>query len=111
MKTTKHLLLIAFLLCFSAIATAIEYSIPNNEIHYTSIDGNIVTPYDETAFGVNIVSNTYENGQGIITFDGPVTKIGENAFEDSENLMSIIPMIALLLLMIMPSLIVLSCQL
>ena len=49
-------------------------------ITYTSMDGNIVTPYDSTAFGANIVSNTYENGVGIITFDAPVTSIGEGAF-------------------------------
>ena len=61
-----------------------------NKIRYTSTDGNIVTPYDTTAFGANIISNTYENGEGIITFDGIVTKIGENAFEDCENLLSIL---------------------
>ncbi len=54
--------------------------IPNNEIWYTSSDGKVVTPYATDVFGANIVSNTYENGQGVITFDGEVTKIGEKAF-------------------------------
>ena len=58
-------------------------------ITYTSTDGNIVTPYDSTAFGANIVSNTYENGVGIITFDAPVTSIGRAAFANCSSLTSI----------------------
>ena len=58
-------------------------------ITYTSSDGNIVTPYDSTAFGANIVSNTYENGVGTITFDGSVTSIGRSAFEVCSSLTSI----------------------
>ncbi|MBR3744120.1 MAG: leucine-rich repeat protein [Bacteroidales bacterium] len=49
---------------------------PNNEIWYTSTDGNIVTPTDDSGFGANIVSNTYSNGKGIIKFDGDVTEVG-----------------------------------
>lgn len=55
--------------------------IPNNQIWYTSSDGNIVTPYKTDVFGANIVSNVYEAGKGIITFDGDVTSIGDNAFD------------------------------
>ena len=61
----------------------------DNKIFYTSSDGNIVTPYDETVFGANIISNTYENGEGIITFDGVVTSIGESAFDGCSSLTSI----------------------
>lgn len=50
----------------------------NNEIWYTSTDGAIVTPAD--AFGVKIISNTYNNGLGRIVFDGELTEIGEYAF-------------------------------
>ena len=72
-------------------------SIPNNEIWYTSTDGEVVEPYSDedgiqdnfTTFGANIISNTYENGQGIITFDGDVTTIGESAFYMCENLSSV----------------------
>ncbi len=59
-------------------------------IYYTSIDGKIVTPFKTDGFGANIVSNTYENGQGIITFDGPVTKIGAEAFSYCKTLTSIV---------------------
>ena len=53
---------------------------PNNIIYYTSTDGNIVTPTRTNVFGANIISNEYENGQGVISFDGDVTSIGEHAF-------------------------------
>ena len=62
---------------------------PNNEIWYTSTDGNIVTPYATDVFSANIVSNTYENGVGIIKFDAPVTSIGDYAFKDCGSLKSI----------------------
>ena len=67
-----------------------EMGIPDNEIWYTSSDGKVVTPKYSDVFGANIVSNTYENGKGVIKFDGPVTSIGNFAFEDCENLTSII---------------------
>ena len=59
-------------------------------IFYTSTDGNIVEPRETDVFGANIVTNTYENGQGTITFDGPVTSIGERAFSQCRTLTTII---------------------
>lgn len=61
----------------------------NDEIWYTSEDGNIVAPHDGSAFGVNILSNTYTDGKGIIKFDGDVTSIGKNAFMGCSSLTSI----------------------
>lgn len=58
----------------------------NCQILYTSTDGNIVTPNNADVFGATIVSNTYENGQGVITFDGEITKIGVSAFRGCTNL-------------------------
>ncbi len=66
-----------------------EGATTTNKIFYTSTDGNIVEPYDPAAFGANIVSNTYEYGQGIITFDGDVTEIGSLAFMECKTLLSI----------------------
>ena len=63
--------------------------IPHNQIWYTSTDGEVVEPYSGeyneyagaiTTFGVNIVSNTYADGKGVIEFDGDVTMIGDYAF-------------------------------
>lgn len=63
--------------------------IPNNQIWYTSSDGNVVTPNSQATFGVNIESNVYINGKGIITFDGDVTTIGHSAFAGCSNLTSV----------------------
>jgi hypothetical protein len=62
---------------------------PSNEIWYTSSDGNVVAPYKTDVFGANIVSNTYENSVGVITFDGDITTIGEEAFYYCSSLTSV----------------------
>ena len=67
-----------------------EDCVEGQQIYYTSTDGNIVTPYKTNVFGANIVSNTYENGVGTITFDGPVTSIGRHAFNNCSSLSSIV---------------------
>lgn len=43
----------------------------NNQIWYTSSDGNIVTI--EGALNSNLVSNVYENGRGVMTFNTDLT--------------------------------------
>ena len=58
-------------------------------IFYTSSDGEVITPYKTNAFGANILSNVYENGKGVITFDGAVTTIGSDAFFNRSSLTSI----------------------
>ena len=58
-------------------------------ILYTSSYGNIVTPYETDDFDANIVSNTYENGMGVILFDTPVTLIGDLAFYKCYSLTSV----------------------
>ena len=69
----------------------IEDEIPKtgNCIYYTSSDGNIVNPYEIDQFGAKIISNTYENGRGTITFGGLVTNIGDSAFYSCHRLTSI----------------------
>ena len=63
-----------------------------DEIWYTN--GSTTEPtqlYDESVFGVNIVSNTYdaEKECWVIKFDGNVTRIGKGAFYDCKDLTSI----------------------
>jgi hypothetical protein len=58
-------------------------------IYYTSFDGNIVKPYKPDGFGANIISNKYEDGQGTLLFDAPVTSIGGTAFSGCYSLTSV----------------------
>ncbi len=67
----------------------LEEKIAANQIHYTSSDGAVVTPHATDVFGANIVSNIYENGKGIITFENKVTSIGDGAFRGCTSLTSV----------------------
>ena len=62
---------------------------PDNILYYTSTDGNIVKPLNESAFGANIMSNEYQDNVGKIVFDGPVTSIGNAAFYQVRTLKTI----------------------
>ncbi len=62
--------------------------IRNNEIWYTTTDGKAIE-LQNLDFGANVVSNTYNSGKGIITFDGEVTNIGYQAFSLCQTLASI----------------------
>ena len=64
---------------------------PNEKqlIYYTSKNSSVVTPNNSSVFGANIISNTYNNGVGVIVFDGEVTTIGDYAFYDYDSLTSI----------------------
>ena len=59
-----------------------EGTIPNNQIWYTA--NQEITPIYSgiETFGANIVSNEWDSvtGDGVITFDAEVTKIGDRAF-------------------------------
>jgi len=79
---------------WSAYADAIvekEFGDSNKKtvLRYTSTDGNVVTPNKADAFNVGIVSNTYDNDEGTIVFDGTLTTIGASAFYDCTTLSSI----------------------
>ena len=69
-----------------------EQIIPNNEIWYTNgSTTEATTPNSTTAFGVNIVSNTYDAAKEcwIIKFDDDVTEIGYCAFYGCSSLTSV----------------------
>ena len=61
----------------------------NNEIWYTATKK--VEPYYTDVFGANIVSNVWDEttNNGVITFDGKVTSIGNSAFNECSSLTSI----------------------
>ena len=77
------------------IATALDgiilwrkkIEIPNNEIWYTSTDGNIIEP--EIITGNALISNTYENGVGRLVYEGEVTKLPDYMFAGISTLSSI----------------------
>lgn len=50
----------------------------NSIITYTSSDNKVVNPTLSWKF----ISNTYDNGKGVIIFDAPITSIPESAFRD-----------------------------
>lgn len=64
-----------------------------NKIYYTSSDGAVVVPKrtaDLFGPGVALVDNTYSAGEGVLTFDGEIQKIGPDAFWNCENLKTVI---------------------
>lgn len=62
----------------------------DNVIIYTTTDKKVLKPYNEDAFGSAIVSNTYVGDVGIITFEKPLTFIGNMAFYEQSKLQSIV---------------------
>ena len=79
---------------------AIQFSNPNtptepipatNEIWYTATAKVEPTFDDVQTFGANVVSNVWDSDtqKGIITFDGEVTMIGDDAFNNCDKLTTI----------------------
>ena len=61
----------------------------NDEIWYTSTDGEIITPYSSGFKDLTITSNTYENGKGVIKLSGELTELTGNVFGMLTNLNTI----------------------
>ena len=61
-----------------------------HEIFYTSTDGSIVEPNNVNVFGAVLLSNTYENGVGVLSFDRPLTIIGQSAFNGKSKITEIV---------------------
>ena len=63
---------------------------PNDEIWYTSTDGQVVTPFSvDFGTGITVTSNTYADGKGVIKLSGNATTIGNNAFNSCTTLETI----------------------
>lgn len=89
------LLLFSILLITSGCTKAPDGNtnqIDNTQIHYTTTNGERLFPNitEPACFGAILLSNTYEDGIGIITFDSAITSIGDSAFKDCSNLESIL---------------------
>ena len=61
----------------------------NNEIWYTTTDGNIVTSPTSGTF-YNQKSNTYADGKGVIVFNSDITSILSNQFKSLTKLESVV---------------------
>ena len=68
-----------------------EPSAEDNKIYYTTSNGKKLFPsnIEPTAFGAILVSNTYEDGQGVLIFDDTITSIGNGAFMNYSSLTEI----------------------
>lgn len=61
------------------VLTFTHYNVENEnyKIYYTTTDGKKMYPSttEPCRFGAMLISNTYQNGQGVLTFDGEVTSL------------------------------------
>ena len=77
--------LFTMLVCLmAAVATASAQTPPNNEIWYTTTDGRTISFNDD-----NLVSNSYNNGRGVLKFRDSLISFGKWAFRDCSSLKSI----------------------
>ena len=60
----------------------------SDEIYYITYTGNVLDVFNYSDFDANFVSNTYDSTRGfcVLKFDGPITKVGDNAFNDKPQL-------------------------
>lgn len=59
----------------SEVPDIIPEAIPDNEIWYVSDNDGTIHIGEDSYFGANIIEHIYENGLGIIRFDGAVTEL------------------------------------
>lgn len=57
-------------------------------IVYTSEDNQLLR-FSSGAFNADVISHEYINGQGVIVFDAPITRVGYEAFADCSRLYTI----------------------
>lgn len=60
----------------------------SNEIWYTTTNGEVYSGYGitDTDYGATLVSNTYNDGKGVMTFNGKVTQISGYGFEEDPRI-------------------------
>lgn len=67
-----------------------EPKVPNNEIWYTTSDGETISASTGSFGDAVVLSNTYADGKGKIVFDRDLTKIGRNSFMDKLTITNIV---------------------
>jgi hypothetical protein len=92
MKNFNFTLIAALSLTCIACSDSDSLTIPITEttlIEYISTDSQIITPTSVNGFGARLVSNTYTEGLGTMSFSSAVTAIGERAFWNCTTLQAI----------------------
>ena len=93
MKKLYLICLVAFIMLSGCIDAPIDSKTmgKNNKIYYTTTNGRKLSSRNIKSehFGADLISNTYKDGHGVLTFDDTVTSIGDFAFEDCNHLESI----------------------
>lgn len=64
--------------------------IPNNEVWYTTSDESLLGVDYDIAFGANVVSNTYENGKGVLSFSADISLLAEGSFSGESKMTSVV---------------------
>jgi hypothetical protein len=68
-----------------------ELPVPaDDEIYYLTYTGEPIVLYSSSDFGANLVSNTYQNGYGILKFDGPISRTGSSSFYNRIGLKKVV---------------------
>lgn len=68
-----------------------ELPVPaDDEIYYLTYTGEPIVLYNSSDFGANLVSNTYQNGYGILKFDGPISRTGSSSFYNRIGLKKVV---------------------
>ena len=87
---THHTAPYSFIMSADTQVGVSVYTVPNDEIWYTTTDSQTITPYNPNNFGgATIQSNTYSGGKGVIKFNQPLTAVGNQALYACSNLASI----------------------
>ena len=61
--------------------------VPNNQIWYKTQSGNTIAPYTTPS---NLVSNTYENGIGVMTFSATITATPASLFRNRTDVIQVL---------------------
>lgn len=58
----------------------LQNGVPSNEIWYTTTDSATISPNTNASWNNTVISNTYENGRGVMRFANNLTRIPDKGF-------------------------------
>lgn len=86
---THHTAPYSFIMSADTQVGVSVYTVPNDEIWYTTTDSNVVTPSSSAFNPATVSSNTYSNGKGVIKLNQPLTSVAGSSFQNRTTLASI----------------------